>query len=98
MTESVHELEQQRSSIFQEMVRLPDFRSGSITTTRGTCGTCLPSRSPVVSFALFSAQEVVNATARYARHSSSSSEPIVRASPFARCRVISVGVLDSVRL
>ena len=38
MTESLQELEQQRSSIFQEMVRLPDFRSGSITTTRGTCG------------------------------------------------------------
>jgi len=38
MTESLHELEQQRSSIFQEMVRLPDFRSGSITATRGTCG------------------------------------------------------------
>jgi len=38
MTESLQELEQQRSSIFQEMVRLPDFRSGSITATRGTCG------------------------------------------------------------
>jgi hypothetical protein len=38
MTESLEDLEQQRSSIFQEMVRLPDFRSGSITATRGTCG------------------------------------------------------------
>lgn len=38
MTESLNELEQRRSSIFQEMVRLPDFRSGSITATRGTCG------------------------------------------------------------
>ena len=38
MTESLDELEQQRSSIFQEMVGLPDFRSGSITATRGTCG------------------------------------------------------------
>ncbi len=38
MPESLDELEQQRSSIFQEIVRLPDFRSGSITATRGTCG------------------------------------------------------------
>ncbi len=38
MPESLVELEQQRSAIFQEMLRLPDFRSGSITTTRGTCG------------------------------------------------------------
>lgn len=38
MTEALEELEQQRSSIFQEMARLPDFRSGSITATRGTCG------------------------------------------------------------
>jgi hypothetical protein len=38
MTESLDELEQQRSSIFQEIVRLPDFRSGSITATHGTCG------------------------------------------------------------
>lgn len=38
MTKSLDELEQQRSSIFQEMVGLPDFRSGSITATRGTCG------------------------------------------------------------
>lgn len=38
MTESLDKLEQQRSRIFQEMSRLPDFRPGSITTTRGTCG------------------------------------------------------------
>jgi hypothetical protein len=38
MTESLDQLEQQRSSIFQEMIGLPDFRSGSITATRGTCG------------------------------------------------------------
>jgi hypothetical protein len=38
MPESLDELEQQRSSIFEEIVRLPDFRSGSITATRGTCG------------------------------------------------------------
>jgi len=38
MPESLAELEQQRSAIFQEMLRLPDFRSGSITATRGTCG------------------------------------------------------------
>lgn len=38
MTESLDALEQQRHSIFQEMTRLPDFRSGSITATRGTCG------------------------------------------------------------
>lgn len=35
---SLVDLEQQRSAIFQEILRLPDFRSGSITTTRGTCG------------------------------------------------------------
>jgi hypothetical protein len=38
MPESLIELEQQRSAIFQEILRLPDFRSGSITATRGTCG------------------------------------------------------------
>lgn len=38
MPESLIALEQQRTAILQEMVRLPDFRSGSITTTRGTCG------------------------------------------------------------
>jgi hypothetical protein len=38
MPQPLVDLEQQRSAIFQEMLRLPDFRSGSITTTRGTCG------------------------------------------------------------
>jgi hypothetical protein len=38
MSESLLELEQQRSAIFQEMLRLPDFRSGSITPTSGPCG------------------------------------------------------------
>ena len=38
MPESLDELEQQRSCIFEEIFRLPDFRSGSITATRGTCG------------------------------------------------------------
>jgi hypothetical protein len=38
MSEPLKTLEQQRSSLFQEIARLPDFRSGSITTTRGTCG------------------------------------------------------------
>ncbi len=38
MPPSLVDLEQQRSAIFREMQRLPDFRSGSITTTRGTCG------------------------------------------------------------
>ena len=38
MAESLVYLEQQRSAIFQQMMCLPDFRSGSITTTRGTCG------------------------------------------------------------
>ena len=38
MPESLLELEQQRSAIFQEMQRLPDFRSGSITATSGPCG------------------------------------------------------------
>jgi len=36
--ESLSELEQQRRAIFQQMLQLPDFRSGSITATRGTCG------------------------------------------------------------
>jgi hypothetical protein len=31
-------LEHQRGAILQQMLRLPDFRSGSITATRGTCG------------------------------------------------------------
>jgi hypothetical protein len=38
MSKSIVDLEQQRGAIFEEMLRLPDFRSGSITTTRGTCG------------------------------------------------------------
>jgi hypothetical protein len=38
MSESLVELEQQRSAIFREMLRLPDFRSGSITATSGLCG------------------------------------------------------------
>lgn len=38
MPESLVDLEQQRSVILQQMLRLPDFRSGSITATRGTCG------------------------------------------------------------
>src|ERR1700704_1203838 len=38
MPESLIDLEQQRSAIVQQMLRLPDFRSGSITATRGTCG------------------------------------------------------------
>ena len=38
MPEPLVDLEQQRSAILQQMLRLPDFRSGSITATRGTCG------------------------------------------------------------
>jgi Family of unknown function (DUF6788) len=38
MSEFFVELEQQRSAIFREMLRLPDFRSGSITATSGRCG------------------------------------------------------------
>lgn len=38
MPESLADLEQQRRSIFQKMMELPDFRSGSITATYGTCG------------------------------------------------------------
>jgi hypothetical protein len=38
MPESLSDLEQQRSLILEQMRRLPDFRSGSITATRGTCG------------------------------------------------------------
>jgi hypothetical protein len=38
MPESVADLEQQRRAIFQRMMELPDFRSGSITATYGTCG------------------------------------------------------------
>jgi hypothetical protein len=38
LTESLTVLEQQRTAILQHMAQLPDFRSGSITTTTGTCG------------------------------------------------------------
>jgi len=38
VSESLTALEQQRTAILQEMVQLPDFRSGSITTTSGPCG------------------------------------------------------------
>jgi hypothetical protein len=38
LSESLATLEQQRATILQEIVRLPDFRSGSVTTTSGTCG------------------------------------------------------------
>ena len=38
MPESLVDLEHQRHAILQQMLRLPDFRSGSITATRGTCG------------------------------------------------------------
>lgn len=38
MAESLADLKQQRSAIFQQMLELPDFRSGSITATYGTCG------------------------------------------------------------
>ena len=38
MPESLTELEQQRQAILQRILELPDFRSGSITSTYGTCG------------------------------------------------------------
>jgi predicted oxidoreductase len=38
MSESLVDLEHQRNAILQQMLHLPDFRSGSITPTRGTCG------------------------------------------------------------
>ncbi|HEV2965079.1 MAG TPA: DUF6788 family protein [Candidatus Angelobacter sp.] len=38
MTESLPALEQQREFILQQILRLPDFRSGSITATRAPCG------------------------------------------------------------
>src|SRR5437660_749169 len=38
MPESLVDLEHQRNAILQQMLRMPDFRSGSITATRGTCG------------------------------------------------------------
>jgi hypothetical protein len=36
MAESLADLEHQRGAIWQQILRLPDFRSGSITVTRGT--------------------------------------------------------------
>ena len=38
MPESLADLEQQRQAILQRILELPDFRSGSITATYGTCG------------------------------------------------------------
>ena len=38
MPESLAALEQLRTAILQQIVELPDFRTGSITTTSGTCG------------------------------------------------------------
>lgn len=38
MPESLAELEQHRQAILQRILELPDFRSGSITATYGTCG------------------------------------------------------------
>ena len=38
MPDSLIQLEQQRSAIFEEMLQLPDFRSGSISPTSGRCG------------------------------------------------------------
>jgi hypothetical protein len=38
MADSLAELEQQRQAILQRILELPDFRSGSITPTYGTCG------------------------------------------------------------
>ena len=38
MPESLADLEQQRQSILQRILQLPDFRTGSITATYGTCG------------------------------------------------------------
>ena len=38
MPESLADLEQQRRAILQRIMELPDFRSGSITATYGTCG------------------------------------------------------------
>lgn len=50
MPESLADLEQQRRTIFQRMTELPDFRSGSITATYGTCGKTelpLPAAQPI---------------------------------------------------
>jgi hypothetical protein len=38
MPESLADLEQQRHAVLQRIMELPDFRSGSITATYGTCG------------------------------------------------------------
>jgi len=38
MGEPLVDLEQERSAILQQILRLPDFRSGSITATSSTCG------------------------------------------------------------
>ena len=38
MSESLLDLEHQRHAILQQMLHLPDFRRGSVTATRGTCG------------------------------------------------------------
>ena len=38
MPESLADLEQQRQSILQRILQLPDFRTGSITATYGICG------------------------------------------------------------
>ena len=38
MPESLADLEQQRQFILQRILQLPDFRTGSITATYGTCG------------------------------------------------------------
>ena len=38
MPDSLSDLEHQRNAVLQQMLRLPDFRSGSITAARGTCG------------------------------------------------------------
>jgi hypothetical protein len=38
MAESLVDLEHQRNALLRQMLHLPDFRSGSITATRGTCG------------------------------------------------------------
>lgn len=38
MPEPLATLEQQRDSLLQQILHLPDFRSGSITATRAPCG------------------------------------------------------------
>jgi hypothetical protein len=39
MSESVNELEQQRTAVLRQIAELGDFRAGSITGTGGRCGT-----------------------------------------------------------